>query len=172
MLTSILGFGRIWTTRAAREGRGAAYFNTTGVMAKGKCHHRSCIYGYVRIDECTGFHPQDAGHVRFRVYRAAPLSTWDGKRKLFLEKLAEKHATPECYLVGFSATDIGWIDRSTPWICDTGEVLSFSEGDGQQEALVLMPPFGWVRGAHGSFCLAINSQQPRIAKLTEMEEQP
>jgi hypothetical protein len=29
-------------------------------------------------------------------------------------------------------------------MCDGGEVISFSEGNEQQEALVLLPAFGWI----------------------------
>jgi len=41
---------------------------------------------------------------------------------------------PDGYLINLSSRVLGWFDRGTQWICDTGEIVSFSEGNGEQEA--------------------------------------
>jgi hypothetical protein len=165
MLIGVLGFGRIWSTRPARDGKHAAHFNTTGVLASGKYRHRSCIYGHVRIDGCTGFHPECAHRWLSRVYDSEPLAVWNGKRKLFLRELVSKGTAPELYLVRIGSDEMGWIDRYHSWICDDGEAVSFSEGNGQQEALVLLPAFGWVHTGTGLFHLHPDTCRPWSAAL-------
>ena len=53
MLIAVLGFGRIWSTRPARDGKHAAHFNTTGVFASGKYRHRSRIFGPAATCQAT-----------------------------------------------------------------------------------------------------------------------
>lgn len=167
MLIAILGFGRIWTTRVNSRSHRAAHFNTTGILASGRFRNRSCTYGYVRIDECTGFHPESAHRALYRVYESEPLGLWQGKRKLFLRKLLPKGTSPERYLVRVSSIDIGWIDRHNVWLCEGGEVVSFSEGNAQQEALVLLPAFGWLHWEKGNFFLNAATRQPWMAELVQ-----
>jgi hypothetical protein len=97
---------------------------------------------------------------------------WNGARKIFLRRLQPKGTVPDRYLVRVSESSVGFINRQACWLCDTGEILSFSEGNDQQEALIVLPRFGWVRGASGSFCLIANFRNPSIAKLKLMEERP
>ena len=77
MLVAVQSFGSIWTARCARtatEGtnlaRRGAYYNTTGVLAGDVLRNRSCIYGHVRVDECSGFHPQFAERFIHRVFES------------------------------------------------------------------------------------------------------
>jgi hypothetical protein len=133
------------------------------VIASGKYRHRSCIYGHVRIDECTGFHPERADRWLSRVYESEPLTVWNSRRKLFLGEPIPKGTTPERYLIRAGSEEMGWIDRHSPWICDDGEVLSFSEGNGQQEILVLLPAFGWIHTAAGLFHLHPDARCPWTA---------
>ena len=149
MLICVLGFGHIWSVKPGRAGGPAAYFNTTGILASGKYRHRSCVYGHIRIDECTGFHPIRADRCLFRVFVSEPMTIWNGIRKPFLKERLTKGVRPERYLTRISS-ELGWVDRQGPWMCDSGEVISFSEGNGQQEALLLLPAFGWIN--NGSDC--------------------
>jgi hypothetical protein len=99
------------------------------------------------------------------VYEAEPMTVWNGKRKLFLGEPAPKGATPELYLIRIGSDEIGWIDRHSPWICDDGEVVSFSEGNDQQEALVILPAYGWVNSSDGSLFLLPEPERPASARL-------
>jgi hypothetical protein len=76
MLVAVQSFGSIWTARDASAGvdgakpaRRRAYYNTTGVLAGSTLRHRCCLYGYVRVDECSGFHPRFAERFIHRVLR-------------------------------------------------------------------------------------------------------
>jgi hypothetical protein len=164
MLTAILGFGSIWTARLASARRGAAYFNTTGILVNGKWRHRSCLYGYIRIDGCIGIQPVSANRAIHSTFESEPICEWQRKRKLFLKHLVAE-STPERYLANLSSRVLGWMDRDTQWMCEAGELLSFSEGNGEQEALVILPPYGWIRTGSGSFSLQPEPQRPWIAQF-------
>ena len=173
MLVAIQSFGSIWTERRARadvEGansaRGRAFYNTTGVMAGSKLRSRSYVYGYVRLDECSGFHPSSAGRVIHRVYESKGVSVWSGRNKIFLRQLRPAGTRPEVDLVRVSSAEIGWIDRSGSWTCTGAQVVSFSEGNGQQEALLILPAFGWVRSENGTFCVDPRRDEPWMAVLS------
>ena len=176
MLVAVQSFGSIWTARGAstkahcaNSARPGAYYNTTGVLAGGKLRNRSCLYGYIRVDECSGFHPRFADRLIHRVYESEGVSVWNGRNKLFLRQLTADGTGPDVYLFQVCPADTGWIDRAGFWKCDVAQVVSFSEGNGQQEALIVLPPFGWVRGTQGTFCADPRPGRPTIAVLSRAE---
>ena len=176
MLVAVQSFGSIWTARRAstepdctKPARRWAHYNTTGVLAGEKVRNRACSYGYVRLDECSGFHPPFAERLIHRVYESEGVSVWNGGNKLFLQQLAPAGTRPDVYLFRISDAEIGWIDRCGAWKCDAAQVVSFSEGNGQQELLLVLPSFGWVRGAHGTFCVDPQRDRPWIAVLSRAE---
>ena len=164
MLIAILGFGSIWTVRPASARREAAYFNTTGILVNGKWRHRSCLYGYIRIDSTIGFQPVSGNRAIHRTFESEPVCEWQGKRKLFLKRIVAE-STPERYLARLSSRILGWMDRNTQWMCEAGELVSFSEGNGEQEALVTLPPYGWIRTTNGSFSLQPKHERPWMAQF-------
>ena len=173
MLVAVQSFGSIWTERGASpevDGANAvrrrAFYNTTGVRAGSKLRSRSCVYGYVRLDECSGFHPGFAERVIHRVYESEGVSVWDGRNKLFLRQLTPTGTRPDLYLFRSGSAEIGWIDRSGAWTGRGAQVLSFSEGNAQQEALLILPAFGWVRSERGTFCVDPRRDQPWMAVLS------
>ncbi len=173
MLVAVQSFGSIWTARGAtaelgcaKSARGGAYYNTTGVLAGNKLRSRSCIYGYVRLDECSGFHAAFAGRIIHRVYESDSVSIWNGRNKLFLRRLMPAGSRPDVYLFRIGSAETGWIDRGSAWKCDAARVVSFSEGNGQQECLIVLPPFGWVYGELGTFCVDPQPDRPWIAALS------
>jgi len=169
MLVGIHSFGSLWTRRANRdksgERRGVAFFNTTAVLIGNTVRHRSCVYGHVRLNGCWGFRPENAQQMSNRVFESDGLATWNGHRKLFLRAPASAAANPDRYLVAITSEMVGWMDRRGPWRSAATKVISFSEANDQQEALLLFPAFGWVRGATGTFCLAPDSDNPARSSL-------
>lgn len=168
MLVAPHSFGRIWTCRPAREegsaNRGTAFYNTTGVPVGDGIRHRSCVYGHVRLNGCWGFLPENAGQLLHRIFETDGLVTWNGHCKLFLR--APTAATvPDRYLVAFASETVGWIDRRETWKCAAAEVVSISESHDRQEALLLLPAFGWVRGAAGTFCIIPDRESPARSRL-------
>ena len=173
MLVAVQSFGSIWTERGvstdvdgANSARRRAFYNTTGVMAGRKLRSRSCVYGYVRVDECSGLDPGSAKRVIHRVYESEGVSVWSGRNKLFLRQLTTAGTRPDVYLFRIGSAEIGWIDRCGSWTCSGAQVVSFSEGNGQQEALLILPAFGWVRSERGTFCVDPPRDQPWMAVLS------
>jgi len=175
MLVAVQSFGSIWTARTAntnpdrtKAAQRDAYYNTTGVLAGEKLRGRSCVYGYLRLDECSGFHPRFVGRFVHRVYESDGVAVWDGRNRLFLRQLTPAGTRPDVYLFRIGTADTGWIDRSGAWMCDAAQVVSFSEVNMQQEVLVVLPPFGWVRGEQGTFCVDPQRDRPWLAALSRI----
>lgn len=93
-----------------------------------------------------------------------PVYEWQGERKLFVKRIVAE-STPERYLANLSSRVLGWIDRDSQWMCEVGELLSFSQGNGEQEALVVLPPYGWIRTANGSLSLQPEHERPWMAQF-------
>ena len=170
MRIAVQDFGSIWTTRAARRAeessiRQRAFYNTTGILVGTKPQNRSCVYGYVRLDECSGFDVACAKRAIHRVYETDDVAVWNGRKRLFLRCLTRNGTHPEMHLFRIRSSEVGWIDRKSAWHCDVAQLISFSEGNGHQEVLILLPPFGWIRGALGTYCADPLPEQPWIARL-------
>ena len=176
MLIEIHSFGSLWTCRAdrnnANEKRGVTFFNTTGVLIGHTVRHRSCLYGHVRLNGCWGFRPENAQRMLNRVFESDGLATWNGHRKLFLRTPATAAAKPDWYLVAITSEMVGWMDRRGAWRSDATEVISFSEANDLQEALLLMPAFGWVHGARATFCLLTQRTGPAGSSLQRVSQTP
>ena len=173
MLIAVHRFGSIWTFRQRDRGTGRtefAYFNTTGVLAGDRFRHRSCLYGCVRVDACTGFRPDYAFRYRDRVFISEGLQEFAGKRKLFLKSLMPFGTRPEMYLVTIGSEDIGSIMRSGAWASSDVQVVSFSEGNGKQEVMLMMPAFAWVRGSSGTLCTDPILGEPWKCRLANISE--
>ncbi len=169
MLVAVHSFGSLWAHRAsradARGNRGIAFFNTTGVLIGNTMRHRSCLYGHVRLNGCWGFRPENADKMVNRVFETDELANWNGHRKLFLRAPVAHPVNPARYLVAITSEMVGWIDRRGVWRSGATEVISFSEANDQQEALLLFPAFGWVHGALGTFCLLPDGDNPPRSRL-------
>ena len=176
MLIGIHNFGSLWTRRTDRndtnERRGVAFFNTTGVLIGTTVRPRSCLYGHVRLNGCWGFRPENAQRMLNRVFESDGLATWNGHRKLFLRAPASATANPDRYLVAMTSEMVGWMDRRGAWRSDAMELISFSEANGQQEALLLMSAFEWVHGARGTFCLVTDRVTPARSCLQCVSQTP
>ena len=115
MLVAVQHFGSIWTTRTARLAeesgiRQRAFFNTTGIFAGTKLQSRSCVYGHVRLDECSGFDVAFATRVIHRVYETAGVSIWNGRNRLFLRQPhSERHTSRDASVP--SSFLRRWMDR-------------------------------------------------------------
>src|SRR5574340_647601 len=155
MLVAVNGFGSIWTRRLGRDagsathyGRDAAFYNTTGVPVGEKIRARSRIDGFARFNGSSGFTPHDPARMLNRLFDCAePCTRNDGGHVLF-ERLAGTVRTPDCYLVTTRDELTGWVDvDSGSWKSRECFLIAFSQSDLHQEAMLLMPAFGWVRGS-------------------------
>lgn len=173
MLVAIHSWGSIWSKRPANSAKARdeeAYFNTTGILVGSRYRHRSCLYGHVRIDSCTGFRPEIAPRFVNRMFDCDELQEIGHIRKLFVKTVVSAKQSPDRYLVSLCSDSIGLMARHPAWLSPDVRVLSFSEGNEKQEVLLLAPAFGWIRGADRTVCVDPNPQDPRRCTLATIQE--
>lgn len=175
MLISVLGFGSIWTHRLAKSVgdplcRGAvpgAYYNTTGVLVDGRLRNRPCVYGVARFNGNGGFRPDHLHRMMQKVFECEPPCIWRGHNKVLFNALLAGPEKPDAYLVTITAEQSRGInrDQSGGWLHHDAQVISFSASPGQQEVMLVMPAYTWVRGRLGTFFLEPATQKPWEARL-------
>lgn len=145
MIVQVLSFGSLWS-QSRRDA--SIVWNTTGVPSASGV--RSCAkqFGQIRLP---------AGHAQ-RVHATAgtPITTWvssaladfDGMRTLHLIRPSDRGQSPDAYVVVQRGGGVGRLGPGS-WDERTTELLSLSEHRGQQEAMLLMRAFGWLRGDTG-----------------------
>jgi hypothetical protein len=159
VLVAVTGFGSIWERRLARNVAGAicfsraAYYNTTGISVNGRTRHRWTIGGKIRFNSVGGFDADCPARSVNRVYECGDLSTGpNGWRELLFRRMLDRPARPDCYLITLTSDRTGNIDsRSDCWKAGSAEAIAVSEHRGQQEAMLLMPPWSWVRTELGGW---------------------
>jgi hypothetical protein len=173
VLVAIHSFGSIWSKRPANSSKardGAAYFNTTGILVGDRYRHRSCLYGHVRIDSCTGFRPEIATCFVNWMLECDELQEIGHIRKLFVKTVVAAKRSPDRYLVSLSSDSIGRMARHLAWASPDVRVVSFSEGNEKQEVLLLAPAFGWIRGANRTVCVDPNPQDQGRCTLATIQD--
>src|SRR5580700_5881363 len=172
MLVAVTGFGRMWRHRFGRNlddprrfARGA-YFNTTGVVVEGHVRQRPRICGYARFDAVDGFNPNCPSRMVNRVFECAEPSVWMGYNKLLFKRLFMGDGRPDCFLAVAGSELTGRLAVGTEgWRSTDTWLLSLSESPQQQEAMLLMPAHGWIRGELGRFVLQPSEQRSSIGRL-------
>jgi hypothetical protein len=173
MLVAVTGFGSIWTRRLGRDAgsmtrytRDASFYNTTGVPVGDRFRARSRVYGVARFNGSSGFIPHNPARMLNRVFCCAEPCTRSNGNQVLFERLIEQPCTPDYYLVTIREEITGWVDRASPsWIAHGCFLISFSESDLNQEAMLLVPPFGWVRGTDGVYILEPDAHNASHARL-------
>ena len=162
MLISVLSFGSLWSGRAD-----AAYYNTTGVAVEGKIRNRPRTYGVARFNGRSGFRPDWTERMISEVFECEPPCIWNGHKKVLFTRLLDAPSRPDAYLVTVTAERTGGIDThgASPWLHSDVQVISFSECGEQQEVMLVMPAYTWIRGRLGTFFLEPRRQKPWAARL-------
>jgi hypothetical protein len=69
-------------------------------------------------------------------------------------------------MIAVTDSTAGWIEReSAQWKSPECFLLSFSESDEHQEALLLMPAFGWIYGNSAFLVLTPHASRQGSARL-------
>lgn len=175
MLISVLGFGSIWTRRDGKPGLrsggfaapAVAYYNTTGVLVANKLRYRPCVYGVARFNASGGFRPDCVHQMVEKVFDCEPPGVWNGHNKVLFKNVLRRPERPDAYLLIVTEEQSGGIarDRTGGWLHQDGRVISFSECEERQEAMLVMPAYTWVRGRLGTFFLEPDTRKPWHARL-------
>jgi hypothetical protein len=178
MLVSVAGFGSLWRRRIDKNQDNphrfarSVYYNTTGVDIAGTMRQRPKITGYARFHACGGFDPHHPSRMIGQVFECAEPCVWKGDNKLLFRHVSPKPGKPDRFLVVVRSNLNGVLNVGVNnWRCPDTWLIAFSEGGGQQEAMLLMPPCGWIRTSLGHFVLEPEIRGPWIARLVLVSAQ-
>jgi hypothetical protein len=176
VLIGVTSFGSVWRRRFGKDPtdpehfRRAAYFNTTGVRVGGRTVRHRKIAGHVRFNGTGGFNPHYPQRMISSVFEADEPCIWNGQNKVFLGRRLNCLQSPDYFLVALRSSEFGRMDVGAPnWKSEDVWLISFSEWGGQQEALLLVPPDGWVRTALGCAGLSRSTHRPWLATISLAE---
>jgi hypothetical protein len=172
MLVTITGFGSVWRRRIgkdpndARRFARAAYFNTTGVPVNGKIRTRPRIVGHIRFNGVGGFDPNYPLRMVNSVFECAEPCIWEDQNKVLFERILSTPRQPDYFLVVARSCEVGHLDvGSLAWKSEGTLLISFSESQNQQEAMLLMPDHAWLRSDVGRFVVQPFVSWPWSARL-------
>jgi hypothetical protein len=159
VLVTLKGFGSIWERRLGTEPESGVrfgsrtFFNTTGVPVNGRVRHRWKIGGKIRFNARGGLNPNYPARSLNRVFQCdEPKLQATGWTQTFVRHLLPAPERPDYFLFAITAEQTGRLEwRSTFWKADEVIVVSFSEDGDQQETMLLMPAYSWIRGELGTF---------------------
>lgn len=178
MLVTVTGFGSVWRhrlgNRSNRKGYPrAAYFNTTGVPVNGTIRTRPKIVGHARFNGIGGFNPNYPLRMINSVFECAEPCVWQGQNKVLFKRMLSAPARPDYHLVVVKTCEVGRMDIASPsWRSDETVLISFSECRDQQEAMLLMPAYSWLRTELATFVLEPFKAWPWSARLRIQLPQP
>jgi hypothetical protein len=172
MLVTVTGFGSVWRRRLGKDPSDqrryarAAYFNTTGVPVNGRIRARPKIVGYVRFNGVGGFNPNYPLRMINSVFECAEPCVWQGQNKVLFKRMLSAPVQPDYHLVVVKACEVGHLDiAAARWRSDDTLLISFSECRDQQEAMLLMPAYSWLRTELGTFMVQPFKTWPWSAHL-------
>jgi len=172
MLVTVTGFGSIWRRRFGSDPAGrslfahAAYYNTTGVEVNGTLRTRPRVIGHARFNGAGGFNPNHPSRMINRVFECDEPTVWQGQNKVLFKRLLRTAQQPDRFLVVVHPVEAGHIELAGgTWKSEDSMLISLSESRDQQEAMLLMPAYGWLRSELGTFFLEPSPLRPWTAQL-------
>ncbi|MFY9529058.1 MAG: hypothetical protein WAR24_09110, partial [Candidatus Acidiferrales bacterium] len=100
------------------------------------------------------------------VFECAQPCIWQGQNKVLFKRMLSAPQQPDYFLVVVRGCEVGYLDVASPaWRSEGTLLISFSECCKQQEAMLLMPPWGWLRTDLGRFVLQPFISWPWSARL-------
>ena len=173
VLVTVKGFGSVWERRLGRDRTGrkrfaqATYHNTTGVMVNGKVRYRWRIGGKIRFNSVGGFNANYPLRALNRVFECEEAQQRPaGWNQVLFKRMLTDPERPDLYLFVVTAERTGYIDiGSDSWKEDPVQVVSCSEDQDQQEIMLLMPAYSWLRGELGTFFAEPLTKQSWSAEL-------
>jgi hypothetical protein len=149
VIVQAVSFGSLWLTGRHNP---RTVWNTTAVTVNGILRSRAQTYGLVRLSAPEAQRLSAHSGRGATRWICSDVSVHNGARTIHLQRPASKSAHPDRYLVAVSTGLVGKLSPDS-WDADTTQLLSFSQCASEQEVLLLLPAFGWVRGSAGSAVL-------------------
>jgi hypothetical protein len=100
------------------------------------------------------------------VFECAEPCVWQGQNKVLFKRMLPTPQQPDYLLVVVRSVEVGGLDVGSPaWRSEGTLLISFSECRDKQEAMLLMPPDGWLRTDLARFVLRPFISWPWSARL-------
>jgi len=165
MLIGLEGFGSIWSVRMRLNAEPVAFYNTTGLLIDGRLRHRSRIFGDVRFNEIGGFNWRQIERNIGRVFETGKPAEAESPT-LLLHHVLKPPSIPECFLFAVTSDRTGVLPVDHDgWKSDAVTLVSLSQANDRQEALLLMPTRSWIFGTLGRFVVEPRNDRPWRAFL-------
>jgi hypothetical protein len=172
MLVTVTDFGSVWRRKFGKSEHDShcfahgVYYNTTGIAIAGTMRQRPRITGYARFHACGGFDVNHPLRMIGRVFECADPCVWKGDNKLLLKRALRAPERPDGFLVIARPELTGRLKVGEPfWRSADTWLIAFSECGSQQEAMLLMPAYGWLQTELGRFVVEPEVRRPWMARL-------
>ena len=139
--------GSIWHEKTNPNG-GVSVWNTTGIPHGVQLRPRSRVFGQISMGRRAQLELNRYGHIKPGAWTTSDLAERSGVRQLQLIVRAPVDRLPDWYLETVPETLIGVIPDGG-WNPNETHLISQSAWKQWQETMLLMRPFGWLKGEHG-----------------------
>lgn len=127
---------------------------------------RPKIVGHLRFNGVGGFDPNYPWRTLNRVFECSEPTVWKGQNKVFCKSMLHRPERPDYFLVVVRPEQTGRLEvGARGWKSDNTLLISFSECREQQEAMLLMPAYSWLKTALGLFVFEPCSAKPWTGQL-------
>ena len=155
MVVFVQSWGSVWQERGAAQG-GTRIWNTTGIAVGDRAQPRSRIFGQIAFGRQARFELGSGDPVAPSLWIATSLESNEHARQLFLLTHPPNGTSPDRILVTVTERLVGRL-ADTSWDRTDTKVVSFSEWRDRQEVMLLMHPYGWIRGSSATAVLLLDA---------------
>ena len=154
MVVFVHSLGSMWQEKIVTEGA-VRIWNTTGIPHGSQFRSCARIFGQVSFGARARLELAGSRPVTSAAWITSELTEATDIRRLRLLCRASLTSAADWYLVTVTEDLIGLLQPDS-WDAAETMVLSFSMKRTRQELMLLMRPFGWLRGANASAVLAVS----------------
>jgi len=161
MLVTIKSFGSLWSRRLGKDLSDpkrfvrATYFNTTGIPVGRRIQYRwkAEAGGDIKfLGMASGLDPNYPSRSINQTFECGELEIWQGHNRVVVRRKVSHAERPDYFLIVTTGVQTGGLCLDEkPSKSEDIVVVSVSQWREQQEVMLLMPAFSWVRGKLGTF---------------------
>jgi hypothetical protein len=150
MVVYIHSLGSVWQRRERTAG--ISIWNTTGVDDRRGIRPRSVVYGQLAFGRLAKIALSKSGDIRRSKWTATDLSVTERGRSVRLVAPAARDSAPDRYIVTVNEQLAGALDLDG-FEPEQAQIISLSRWRDHSEAMLLVKPYGWIKGDRGSATL-------------------
>ncbi len=156
MIVFVDSIGSLWQEKVRTSGY-TTVWNTTGVDDGKRLRSRAKVFGQLAFGRKARLEVGRFGGIPPSMWLATEVTEHKGIRRVQLIVRVAPSLKPERYLVTVTERLVGTLQGDS-WASDGTELISFSAWKEKQEAMLLMQPFGWIRGTAGSAVFSVDGR--------------